>query len=199
MVRFQRRGQEACGSNHAGLVPINVRSVQSAESTPMVCRRLPNVRPRVPGHAVRRSFRIRTEGRGRSHAHRPITVPTREGQRGSGTAGQLFQPVQSVSISPKRRAQPVTRIVEQNSSYNQLLTASYPSSPQFTCHNRAAMRFPNRITVSNAPSPTVPPRLLAPVETLPTKPENSKTEKVFFPNKLNLTSDKYRANPAPPD
>jgi hypothetical protein len=112
--------------------------------------------------------------------------------------GFRYRPVSARSerfdITQAACPKPVTRIVEQNSSYNQSLTASDPSSPQFTCHNGAAMRFPNRIPASNATSPTAPPRVLVPVETLPAKPQIEKNEKVFFPSDPNFRSDKCRAN-----
>jgi hypothetical protein len=56
------------------------------------------------------------------------------------------------------------------------------------------MRFPNRIPISNAPTSTAPPRILAPVETLPAKPQIEKNKKVFFPSDPNFRSGKRQAN-----
>jgi hypothetical protein len=56
------------------------------------------------------------------------------------------------------------------------------------------MRIPTRIPVNGATSPAASPRVLAPVQTLPGRPQNGKNKKVFFPNDPNFRSDKYQAN-----
>jgi hypothetical protein len=123
-------------------------------------------------------FKLALKQRSAGFLRFSISSSERDGRRRSALVWRPEE-VYRKYYRQRGRSWPVTRFGEENSSYNQPLTASDPSSPQFTCHNSAAMRFPNRIPISNAPTSTAPPRILAPVETLPAKPQIEKNKKVL--------------------
>ena len=173
----------------SGQAPTISRATREEWSTPR------RIAPKIRGSGE--VSRIRTQERVGSHKHRPITACPARGNGVPGPTSHCLSRSERLNSTPAPRPKPLTRIVEQNSSYNQLLTArdhlQLPNSP--VCHNRAAMRTPSRIPVNGATSPTAS----ATGKPHPPKPSprsfKLKTKKsVFSIRPPNFRSDKCQSN-----